>query len=80
MGQPSGAISNGAGGFLVTPDDDNDLSRPARALFVGSYGTVKITTIRGETFIWPATDGYIHMEVVRVWDTDTTATDIVAIY
>lgn len=78
--QPNGSISAGAGGFLVTPADDTDLPRPARSLWVGGYGTVKITTILGDTFVWPATDGYISMEVTRVWSTGTTATDIVALY
>lgn len=78
--QPNGSISAGAGGFLVTPADDTDLPRPARSLWVGGYGMVKITTILGDTFVWPATDGYISMEVTRVWSTGTTATDIVALY
>jgi len=78
--QPSGSISAGAGGFLVTPNDSADLAKPARTLFVGGYGTVKITTALGDTFVHPATEGYLTMEVTRVWATDTTATDIVAYY
>lgn len=80
MGQPSGAISAGAGGFLVTPNDGADLAKPARTLYVGSYGTVKITTVLGDTFVHPAIEGYLTMEVTRVWSTGTTATDIVAYY
>lgn len=78
--QPSGSISPGAGGFLVTPNDSADLAKPARTLFVGGHGTVKITTVLGDTFIHPAIDGYLYMEVTRVWAADTTATDIVAYY
>lgn len=78
--QPNGSISAGAGGFLVTPDDDNDLAKPARGLFISGYGTVKITTVLGDTFVHPAIEGYLTMEVVRVWSTGTTATDIVAYY
>ena len=78
--QPSVSISAGAGGFLVTPNDSADLAKPARTLFVGGYGAVKITTALGDTFIHPAIDGYLCMEVTRVWATGTTATDIVAYY
>jgi hypothetical protein len=67
---------------LVSPSDTVDLPFVARALVIGGTGTVKVTTVGGETLILPALpDGYrLDARITRVWLTDTTATDIVAMW
>ncbi len=39
--------SQARGAFAVTPDDDNDLEEPAKALFIGTGGDVTVIPING---------------------------------
>lgn len=66
----------------ISPDDDNDLATPARAIRCrpdGTAGTLRITTAEGEV-----RDTYIDagellpIQAVRVHDTGTAATDLEA--
>ena len=66
--------------YDVTPSDSVDLDPPARSLFLGTAGDIKITTVEGTTATMvnhPA--GYLVGEVTRVWATGTTADDINAL-
>lgn len=68
---------------LVTPNDSADLAVTPRALLVGTAGTLKVTTAGGETLILPQSvveNVVIGLRVTRVHATDTTATDIVALW
>lgn len=58
----------------VTPDDDEPLSNVARALFVGGAGNVSVIAKNV-----PA-GSYLYVEAKAVRQTNTTATDIVALY
>lgn len=64
--------------FSVTPDDDNDLSSPARGLYVGTSGDVRLTTPRGTTVTLPSlAAGVVHpIAAKRIHSTGTTASDI----
>jgi len=65
----------------VTPSDTEDLTTPARGLYVGTPGDVKVITIHGETVTFPNVPvGILPVRATRVYDTDTTATDIVALW
>ena len=68
----------------VTPKDDEDLNvAPVKALYIGTGGdlTVELDKKDGEITFSNVQDGEIlKLEVTRVHDTDTTATDIVALY
>lgn len=67
----------------ITPNDTTDLASTARALYIGGGGAVKVDTAGGDTAVVFAgmTAGQIlPVRVSRVYDTDTTATDIVAIW
>ena len=67
----------------VTLDDDNDLdTTPTKAIYIGSAGNVKVDMLDGSTVIFKgANAGQIYrLKVKRVYDTDTTASDIVALY
>lgn len=65
----------------VVPDDDTDLTKVTRGLYVGVSGDVECN-IGGVTVIFTAmAAGIIHpVSVTRVLDSNTTATNIVAIY
>lgn len=64
----------------VTPSDTAEVD--ARALYIGSGGNVKIKTPGGKIVPFAnVPSGFIlPMNAKIVYDTDTTATDIVAIY
>jgi hypothetical protein len=67
---------------LVTPDDGTDLPFVTRAISFAAAGAIKVTTLGGEILVIP--DGAIAPRVmhpvfwVRIWQTDTGATGIVA--
>lgn len=69
----------------VTPSDTADLARaPARGLFVGTGGNVKVDTVGGSTvqFNNVASGTVIPVQVSRVYATPTgsAASNIVALY
>ena len=65
----------------VTPADDGAL-RPTRALYVGGAGNLKVDMALGSTvtFVGALAGTVLPLQVTRVYSTDTTATDIVALY
>ena len=64
--------------FPVTPDDNADLVRPARGVYVGTYGNLRVRMLSGEDITFPGlAAGVVHpLEVIRVFATGTTADDI----
>ena len=66
--------------FDVTPGS-SALTRPARALYVGGAGDVEITTPSGTTVVFHsvAAGTFMPVQATHVIDTNTTATDIVAL-
>jgi hypothetical protein len=67
----------------VTPDDVNDLAQvPTDGLYVGIGGNIKVDMADGTTVTFTALKGGVvyPFEVSRIYDTDTTATNIVALY
>jgi len=64
----------------VTPSDSTDLDPPARALYIGGTGDIKVDTINGDTATFTAHPvGYMPVEVKRVHSTGTTASSILAL-
>lgn len=65
----------------VTPADDGAL-RVTRALYVGGAGNVKVDMTLGNTvtFVGVVAGTILPIQVSRVYNTDTTATNIVALY
>ena len=64
---------------------DTVLSPPARYIYVGGVGNVKVDTEGGETgvvFTAVPTGGYVYVNVIKVYSTanGTTATNLVAGY
>jgi hypothetical protein len=67
----------------VTPDDTNGLSYATRALYVGTGGTLNVTAADNPTvdvlFTNVADGTTLHIAVSKVSNTDTTASNIVAL-
>lgn len=63
--------------FDATPNDTVDLANPCRALYVGTVGDVKLTTVDGTVITLRNVSGLLPVRVARIWATGTTATNIV---
>ena len=71
------------GGEAVTLSDSVDfITKPCRALWVGSGGTIKMTTRSGDVItLTNVPSGYLlPIACTRVWSSVTTASSIVALY
>lgn len=67
----------------VTPNDSADLAQTARALYIGGAGDVKVdmaSTGSAVTFAGCLAGTILPIRVERVYSTDTTATNIVAMW
>lgn len=67
--------------YAVTPSDSTDLAAPARALYVGGSGNVKINDSGNGavTFVGVAAGSILPVMARRVYATGTTATNIIAL-
>lgn len=65
----------------ITKSDSVNLATPS-VVYVGGTGNVKVTTAQGSTvtFSGVPAGAVIPVQVLRVWSTDTTATNMVAIF
>lgn len=80
-GQQSPADTHGYGGVAVTPDDDNDLAKPSRDLYIGAGGTLKVTGLDGNDVTFSnVVPGRLGIGVIKVYSTGTSATGLVALY
>lgn len=79
-GEPSTAPALGA--IAVTPSDSTNLTQQARALFIGTGGNVVLDTPTETTVTFKnvMSGQILPVAAVRVRSTNTTATDIVALY
>jgi len=58
----------------ISPNDDNELSSPVRALRANSSGTIRVTTYRGNVRTLNFLAGeQRNVVVTKVWQTGTTA-------
>jgi hypothetical protein len=68
------------GAFAITLADE-DLSVPARALWVGTAGNLKVTMLDGSTATFNNAFGFMPIAVKRVWSTGSSAlTDVLGVY
>jgi len=69
------------GARAVTTSDSLYLSYPS-VIYVGGAGNVKVTTAQNDdvTFNGLLAGQVIPVQVIRVWSTGTTATNLIAIY
>ena len=88
MATPNIQVSRAA---AVIPNDTADIPSVSTqdgtgnngcVLYVGVGGDVKVTTAGGDTvvFVGLLAGMFVPVQVLKVWNTDTTATDIVALW
>lgn len=68
--------------FVVSPDDNADLPTIARCLYIGGGGNLKVILERDTapvTFIGLAAGTFAPIHVKRVYNTDTTCTNILGL-
>ena len=75
-------IAPGITAVALTPADGADLAVvPARFLYIGVAGTLKVDTAAGDTVTFSnVAAGQLNLSVKRVYSTGTSATGIIAIY
>ena len=74
--RPAGGPSNLV---EITPDDAADMTSLAHWIYVGTGGSLRITTGAGQTVTFTSIlPGWHAIEVARVHATGTTATDLIA--
>lgn len=67
----------------ITPDNDTDIPRYARGLYVGANGNVRVALARDDnpvTFVGVVAGTVLPIRPRRVYATGTTASDIIALY
>lgn len=70
-----------AHGYAVTPDDALDLPFSSRCINVAQSGTVRLTTVRGDTIdVFIAAGGVFPVRAERIHATGTTAGGLVVMY
>lgn len=65
----------------VTPSDSADLAQVS-VIFVGTGGNVKVTTAQGSTVTFSnlSAGSVLPIQVRRVWSTETTASNLLAVF
>lgn len=67
--------------YAVSPDDANDLPHATRGLNVGVSGSVRLTTVTGDTGVINVVAGVAFpVRAKRIWASGTTASSITALY
>lgn len=72
----------------VTPSNSADIVAPTGGpndgcvLYVGTAGDIRVTTAGGDdvVFVGIAAGSFIPVQVVKVWATSTTASNIIALW
>lgn len=67
--------------YSITPDDNNDISRTPRSVYIGSAGNLTVVDKEGneETFFNVPDGSMLSIQPVRIKSTNTTATNILGI-
>jgi len=69
-------------GVTLTPDDNNDLVAPTRAVYIGVSGDIKVDMLgEGTATVWTAVPvGVFPIRITRLYATDTTAANVNSMY
>lgn len=67
--------------FAITPSNSANLANVS-VVYVGGSGNVRVTTAQGDdvTFVGLVAGTVIPVQVLKVWSTSTTATNLIGIY
>lgn len=70
-----------SGAADITPHDTNNLGNGCRAIWVGTAGNVKVTTVQDDTVTFQNVPvGWLPVRAKIVWSTGTTASGLVAVW
>lgn len=74
-------IAPAASAFEIAPDDEAGLPQPARAVYVGLGGDLKVVTLDGETVTFRSVPGgsLLPVQVQKVFAAGTTAGALVGL-
>lgn len=65
--------------IVVSPNDSVDLPVVSRAIYVGSGGDMQVTLLSGDVVTFKnMLAGWHPIRVSRIWNTETTASEIVS--
>lgn len=65
----------------ITPSDTKELEPPCRSIYIGTSGDVSLKTVGGTVVIFSnVPTGILPIQAVQIRETDTTASDIKALY
>jgi len=80
--QPHSTTMPAFEGAAVSPSDTEDLTTNSRGIYVGVSGDLKVTLVTGTTLTFVGiAAGIVHpLQVKKVFDTLTTATNILALW
>jgi hypothetical protein len=69
------------GATVITPSDTINLATPS-VVYIGVGGSVRVLTAQGDdvTFVGLLAGSILPVQVIRVWNTGTTSTNMVRIY
>lgn len=79
--EPATGTMPGYDGIAITPSDSNNLATICRALFIGVAGNVKLLTPASTSleFLNLNAGAILPIQVLRVFSTSTTATNLIGI-
>ena len=79
---PETGMMPGYEGVAISPSDTNNLAAAIRAIYIGVAGNVKLKTPGGTdlTFVGLQAGAILPMQAIRVYNTSTTATNLIGIY
>jgi hypothetical protein len=70
--------SPATGAQTISPSDSTPLV-DIRGLYVGTAGSVRVTTVDGDTVTFAGASGILPIQVIRVHSTGTDAGDIIGL-
>lgn len=68
--------------YSITPTDSTDISPHSRALYIGTGGNLTVTLVEDTTsvqFVNVPNGTFMPIQVAIVWNTGTTASDIIGL-
>lgn len=69
----------GVDAFVITPDDEEDLTVPCKALLLSDDGNVQLTTLSGSVLIMPLVKGWNPIGATRVHAESTDDITIIGV-
>ncbi|MEM7523154.1 MAG: hypothetical protein AAF360_05220 [Pseudomonadota bacterium] len=80
-GRSPGLASPAEFASAITPSDGSDLPTVSRALYVGVAGDIRVATVGGDVITFRNVQaGMLPVRVRRVYATETTAADLIAVW